>query len=131
MIEGMQKAMRINVLNWMEELCQPKHYICRVSGSKKALTMDVRIETLENLTRISSSALIDSGCTSSAINRAFVKKHNILTHATAMPITIYNADGSKNIAGQITAFMEVRIIIRDHAEHIDLAITELKDCPQT
>ncbi len=83
---------------------------------------------LENHTCISTLALVDSGCTSSAINRAFVEKHNIPTHATAAPITVYNADGSKNSAGQITAFAEVRIEIGDHAEHIDLAITDLKDC---
>ncbi len=58
----------------------------------------------------------------------FVEKHNIPTHATAAPITVYNADGSKNSVGQITAFAELCIIIRDHAERIDLAITDLKDC---
>ncbi len=57
-----------------------------------------------------------------------MEKHNIPTHATVAPITIYNADGSKNSAGQITAFVELRIIIGDHAEHIDLALTDLKDC---
>ncbi len=127
MLEGLQGATRINALDWMEELRQPRCYICRLSGSNKALTTDVQIETLENRTRIASSALIDSGCTSSTINRAFVKKHNIPTHATAAPITVYNADGSKNSAGQITAFAELRIVIGDHAECIDLAITDLKD----
>ncbi len=77
---------------------------------------------------INSSALVDSGCTSSAINRAFIEKHHIPTRATAMPITVYNADRSKNSSGQITAFTELRITIGDHAERIDLAITDLKDC---
>ncbi len=78
-------------------------------------------------TRITSSALVDSSCTSSAINRAFVEKHNIPTRATAAPITVYNADGSKNSSGQITAFAELCITIGDHVECIDLAITDLKD----
>ncbi len=65
---------------------------------------------------ITSSALVDSGCTSSAINRAFVEKHNIPTRATVAPITVYNADGSKNSSGQITAFAELRITIGDHAK---------------
>ncbi len=81
-----------------------------------------------NHTHIASSALVDSSCTSSAINRAFVEKHKIPTRATAVPITVYNADGSKNSSGQITAFTELRITIGDHAERIDLAITDLKDC---
>ncbi len=111
----------------MEELRQPRHYICWLSGSEKALMTNVQIETIENCTCIASSALVDSGCTSSTINRAFVEKHNIPTHVTAAPITVYNADRSKNSAGQITAFAELRIIIGDHAEHIDLAVTDLKD----
>ncbi len=82
---------------------------------------------LSSWARITSSALIDSGCTSSAINRAFVEKHNIPTSMTAAPITVYNVDGSKNSSGQITAFAELRIIIGDHAERLDLAITDLKD----
>ncbi len=77
--------------------------------------------------RIASSALIDSGCTSSAINRAFVEKHNIPTRVTAVPITIYNADRSKNSSGQITAFAELCLTIGDHTERINLAITNLKD----
>ncbi len=78
-------------------------------------------------TRINTSALIDSGCTSSAINRTFVEKHNIPTHATAAPITVYNADRSKNSSGQITTFAELCITIGDHAERIDLAVTDLHD----
>ncbi len=46
---------------------------------------------------------------------------------TVAPITIYNADGLKNSSGQITAFAELCIKIGDHIEHIDLAITNLKD----
>ncbi len=57
----------------------------------------------------------------------FVEKHSIPTHATAVPIPVYNVDGSKNSAGQITTFTELCIIIGDHAEQIDLAITDLKD----
>ncbi len=127
MIEGLRGATRINALEWMEELRRPRCYICWLSGSEKALMTDLQIEMLENHTCITSSALIDSGCTSSTINRAFVEKHNIPTHATAAPITVYNADRSKNSAGQITAFAELHITIGDHAEHIDLAITNLKD----
>ncbi len=127
MIEGLRRATRINALEWMEELQQPRWYICRLSGSKKALTTDIQLETLENCILISTSALINSGCTSSAINRVFIEEHHIPTHATVAPITIYNVDGSKNRAGQITTFTEVRIKIGDHAERIDLAVTNLKD----
>ncbi len=127
MIEGMQKAMRVDALWWLKELQQPKRYISALSGKGKDLTINVQIETLENITKIATTALVDSGCTSSAINRAFVKKHNIPTHATAVPIPVYNADGIRNQGGSITQYAEIRLIVGDHAERIDLAVTELGD----
>ncbi len=126
MIEGMRKAMRIDALWWLEELRQPRRYISALSGKGKDLTVDVQIETLEN-TKITTTALVDSGCTSSAINRAFVKKHNIPTYATAAPIPVYNADGTRNQGGSITQYAEIRLVIGNHTERIDLAVMELGD----
>ncbi len=45
MIEGMQKAMRVNALWWLEELRQPKRYVSALSGKGKDLTINVQIET--------------------------------------------------------------------------------------
>ncbi len=84
MVKGMQKAMWVNALWWLEELWQPKWYISTLSGRGKDLTIDVQIETLENIVKVSTTALVESRCTSSAINRTFVKKHNIPTHVTAV-----------------------------------------------
>ncbi len=67
-LKGMRKAMRIDALWWLEELRQPKRYISALSGKGKDLTIDIRIETLENIIQVSTMALVDSGCTSSAIN---------------------------------------------------------------
>ncbi len=127
MIEGMRKAMRVDALWWLEELRQPRRYISMLSGKGKDLTIDVQIETLENHIKVATTALVDSGCTSSTINRAFVKKHNIPTHATAAPIPVYNADRTRNQGGLITQYTEIRLIVGDHAERIDLVITELSD----
>ncbi len=127
MIEGMRKAMRVDALWWLEELRQPKRYISTLSRKGKDLTIDIQIETLNNRTKVTTTALVDSGCTSSAINRAFVKKHNIPTHATAAPIPVYNADGTCNQGGSITQYAEIRLVIGDHIERIDLAVTELSD----
>ncbi len=98
-----------------------------MSGKGKDLTIDVQIETLNSHTKITTAALVDSGCTSSAINQAFVEKYNIPTHATAAPIPVYNADGTHNQGGSITQYAEIRLIIGDHVERIDLAVTELSD----
>ncbi len=94
--------MRVDTLWWLEELRQPRRYISALSGKGKDLTIDVQIETLENTTKIAMSALVDSGCTSSAVDQTFVKKHKIPTHATTAPIPVYNADGTHNQGGSIT-----------------------------
>ncbi len=107
MIEGMRKAMRVNALWWLKELRQPKQYISALSGKGKDLTIDIQIKTLENITKIAMSVLVDSGCTSSAIDQSFVEKHKIPTHATAAPIPVYNADGTHNQGGSITQYAEV------------------------
>ncbi len=73
MLEGLCRSERIRGLEWLEELQQPRQYICRQSRNGKDLTTNVQVETLENLTKISTTALVDSGCTSSAISRAFVE----------------------------------------------------------
>ncbi len=127
MIEGMRRAEWIRALEWLEELRQLRQYVCQLSGGGRDLVTDVQIKTLQNQTQISTNALVDSGCTSSTISREFVEKHNIPTHAIAALITIYNTDGTKNQAGQITTFAELHIKIGDHAEWIDLTVTDLKD----
>ncbi len=127
MIEEMRKAMRVDALWWLEELRQPRQYISALSGKGKDLTIDVQIKIQGNSTKIATAALVDSGCTSSAINRAFVKKHDIPTHATAAPIPVYNADGTRNQGGSITRYAEICLTVGDHTERIDLAVTELGD----
>ncbi len=127
MIEGMRKAECINALWWLKELWQPRWYISRLSRKGKDLAINVQIETLENITQISTSALLDSRCTSSPINRSFVEWRNIPTHAMAAPIPVYNADGSRNQGGSITKYAEIHLMIGDHAEWIDLAVMELGD----
>ncbi len=94
MIEGIQKATQINALWWLEELLQPKRYISQLSRNRKDLAVNIRIKTLENLTKIFTSALVDSGCTSSTINQVFVEQHNIPTHAVAMPIPALHGESN-------------------------------------
>ncbi len=54
-----------------------------------------------------------------------MEQHNIPTHATAAPIPVYNADGTRNQGGSITKYTEILLKIGDHSEQIDLAVTDL------
>ncbi len=56
-----------------------------------------------------------------------MEQHHIPTHTTATPIPVYNANGTRNQGGVITKYTEIHLKIGDHAEQIDLAITELGD----
>jgi hypothetical protein len=67
-------------------------------------------------------ALLDSGCTGSAINKKFVEKHGISTKKVVRPILIYNADGMRNKAGSIREYVEIRMVIQDHVKRIQLAV---------
>ena len=40
-------------------------------------------------------------------------------------MAVYNADGTLNAGGSIEGFVEIRMIIGDHAECIELAVTNL------
>ncbi len=69
---------------------------------------------------LSTKGLLDSGCTSSAINRSFVETRKI-----NVPIPVYNADGTHNAGRDITEYVETRMTIKGHVECIDLAVTNL------
>jgi phosphoglycolate phosphatase-like HAD superfamily hydrolase len=71
-------------------------------------------------------ALIDSGCTSSAISREFVVKHKINTTPIPHPVPVYNADGTRNQDGDIKEYVELSLDVKGHRERINLMVTGLK-----
>ncbi len=104
------------------EIHEPIRYIRGASGD---FSIPVTIEPVSSLLKLTTKALIDSGCTGSAINQTYVKKHNLDTKKVLIPIPVYNADGTRNQGGDITEFMELSMTIGDHHERIDLAVTNL------
>ncbi|SJL08909.1 uncharacterized protein ARMOST_12283 [Armillaria ostoyae] len=107
------------------ELHEPPRYLRRRQSSSRDFMLNVQLATLTNRQVFATKGLVDSGCTSSAINRAFVQEHRLDTVKTAIPIIVYNADGSRNKGGDITEYVEVRLTIGNHEERIDLAVTDL------
>ncbi|SJL13786.1 uncharacterized protein ARMOST_17234 [Armillaria ostoyae] len=107
------------------ELCKLPHYLWRRQSDSRDFMLNVQLTTITNRQVFATRGLVDSGCTSSAINRSFVQKHHLDTVKTAIPIIVYNADGSRNKGGDITEYVEVRLTIGNHEERIDLAVTDL------
>ena len=97
-----------------------------VRGTKgKNLKFAAIIESLETGQQYETNALLDSGATGSCINKKFVKQNNILVQRLPIKMPVYNADGTLNADGSIEGFIKVRMVIGDHAEQIELAVTNL------
>lgn len=69
--------------------------------------------------------LLDSGCMGTSISTDFVERHQIPTRPTAIPIPVYNADGTLNSKGSIRSFATLQIKIQDHQETMDMAVVHL------
>ncbi|KZV59489.1 hypothetical protein PENSPDRAFT_551232, partial [Peniophora sp. CONT] len=86
------------VIQALYELAQPMYY-ARSSGHCRQTTLSFPCRSL------SVDALLDSGCTGLCIDKDFVRQNGISTRKTALPIPVYNADGSANSNGSITEFV--------------------------
>jgi hypothetical protein len=114
-----------HVIQALYELAQPMYY-ARSSGRCRQTTLSVVLQTMEFPRRsIPVDALLDSGCTGSCIDEDFVRRNGISTRKTALPIPVYNADGSANSNGSITEFVDIAMTIGDHEEKIALAVAKL------
>ncbi|SJL04343.1 uncharacterized protein ARMOST_07709 [Armillaria ostoyae] len=107
------------------ELHEPPRYRRRRASDSCDFSLNVQLTTVTGQRTFATKGLVDSGCTSSAINRAFVRKNQLDTVKTAIPIVVYNADGTRNQAGDITEYVEMRMTIGNHVERIDFAVTDL------
>jgi hypothetical protein len=74
------------------------------------------IVTTEDGNSFDALSLFDCGCTDSAINRAFVLKHDIPTKQLPFPQKSYNANGTPNTGGPILEYVSVQLDISGHAE---------------
>lgn len=64
--------------------------------------------------KLQAKALIDSGATTSFINKDYIKKHQLTILRLATSYEIKNADGTSNKQGQITHTIHVLIQIETH-----------------
>ncbi len=76
------------------ELRKPPRVIHCLHSSKSDFLVDMILNPVTGTRTLSMKGLLDSRCTSSAINRSFVEKHTLETHKVAVPIPVYNADGT-------------------------------------
>jgi hypothetical protein len=83
------------------------------------------LQTINSHQRYQATALLDSGCTGSVISRRYIHENKIATKQLERPLAVRNADGTPNTSGMIQEYIEVHVIIGDHKEMLQLAVTEL------
>ena len=83
------------------------------------------LETLDTEESFETTALIDSGCTSSSISKCFVQEKKINTIKLPRAITVVNADGTANVGGKITEMVKIKMKINNHEEIFELAVTDI------
>ena len=97
-----------------------------IRGTKgQDLKLRVTIESLATGSQYEADALLDSGATGSCVNKDYVEAQGLQIKKLPLPLPVYNADGTLNEGGAIEGFVEVRMLIGDHAERIELAVTNL------
>ena len=76
-------------------------------------------------TSIPTSALLDSGANIIFIDRKWVEGKGLPKRPLRHPISVYNVDGTKNSAGQITHCTNITITYQGHKEQVTMEITDL------
>jgi hypothetical protein len=70
-------------------------------------------------------ALLDCGCTDTAINCSFVEKEGIPVKKLPFPRNSMNADGTENKNGQVTHYVSARLDVDGHAEMRHLLVLDI------
>jgi len=90
------------------------------------LSITVNLQVKERDESIPVKVLIDSGCTSCAIGRKFVRRHELETIWLKRSVCILNVDGSENNGGRITHHFKCDMQMgKVHWESMDFGITNL------
>ncbi len=71
------------------------------------------------------AAMVDCGATALFIDRKFVERHKIHMHSLHSVIPLYNIDGSKNRAGEISRLACLRLRIGESEEWQEFLVTDL------
>ena len=74
---------------------------------------------------VSVAAMVDCGATALFISERFVKTNSVCMHPLVCNIPLYNIDGSKNKAGNISRFACLRLRVGEVEDWREFLVTEL------
>jgi hypothetical protein len=89
------------------------------------MMVPIKVETLDSLKTRSIRGLIDTGCTDSCVDEKWVKEENFELQKLDVPRRAHNADGTPNITGDITYYVELRMTIGPHTNKQQFFVSNL------
>ena len=89
------------------------------------LRLEIELEDPSHLIKFLKQALIDCGVMDCFIDKQLVKEKNLPIQLLELPIPVYQNDGEKTSAGDITGYVNLRMRIWQHEESIQFYIMKL------
>ena len=92
--------------------------------SKSSFVLPVTVNQGKEV-RVQTTALVDSGAYAVFVHHRFVKQNKLKTKQLAVPIEVFNADGSRNRRSSIEEYAWLDIAVGDHTSRQACLITDL------
>ena len=89
------------------------------------LRLEVELEDPSCLIKFQKQALVDCGATDCFIDEQLIEEKKLPIQLLELPIPIYQSDGEKTSAGDITGYVNLRMRIQQHKESTRFYIMEL------
>ncbi|KAF8825753.1 hypothetical protein HHX47_DHR6000143 [Lentinula edodes] len=123
MVLAIQNLSHATATEAVTNLKSHKRFVRGTRG--RELKLRTTIENINNGVQIEMEALLDSGATGSCVNKNFVEQHQLTVKELPVKMPVYNTNGTLNKNGSIEGYVQVRMVIGDHAEQVDMAVTNL------
>ena len=107
----------------------PSKIYLRSLKVKVSTQITVQLQTLDTGSKLTVTALLDSGATSMFLDKKFVLVNNLGTRGLPRAIPVYNVDGTLNQGGSISEEVELMMNYQNHTERAVFAVCDLEDKP--
>ena len=105
----------------------PAKIFIRSTRVKVSTQIDIQLQTLDTGSRVTVTALLDSGATGIFLDRKWVKANHLNTRRLPRPIPVYNVDGTLNQGGSIQEEIDLLIVYQNYTEKVTFTVCNLGD----
>ena len=102
----------------------PEHTYTRRINQDRELLIDIGLASKSRKFQII-PALLDSGANATFINKAIAERLGLTLEALTNPIRVFNVDGSRNLAGDVTHAVNLTVDFLGHREELHAEVTNL------